>query len=137
MSQPRCGHSSGKGYAAPRRPASWFARPATIEILLPDALGAALGVDADPLQHQAVEAWVAQAYRTGKPTYAQSGIILGLDHCQTDALLKRANAFRPEEVEELASDGAAGPAHREVNEQLSLDAVVTARRIGHTSAQHV
>ena len=80
---------------------------ATIEISLPDALVQALGTDADSLSHQAVEALVAQAYRAGKLTHAQAGEILGLDRGQTDAFLKNAKAFRPNEAEEFAPDLAA------------------------------
>lgn len=77
---------------------------ATIEISLPDALVAALGSDAATLPHHALEALVAQAYRAGKLTHAQAGEILGLDRWQTDDFLKQAQAFRPGEVEEFASD---------------------------------
>lgn len=77
---------------------------ATIEISLPDALVAALGADDDSLSHHAVEALVAQAYRTGRLTHAQAGEILGLDRWQTDAFLKDSKAFRPEEAEEFAAD---------------------------------
>ena len=77
---------------------------ATIEISLPDALVQALGTDAESLSHQAVEALVTQAYRAGKLTHTQVGEILGLDRWQTDTFLKNAKAFRPNEVEEFASD---------------------------------
>ena len=81
--------------------------PATIEISLPDALVKALGTDADNLSHQAVEALVARAYCAGKLTHAQVGEILGLDRWHTDAFLKNAKAFRPNEAEEFAQDLAA------------------------------
>ena len=80
---------------------------ATIEISLPDALVKALGGDPEDLSRQALEALVAQAYRAGNLTHAQAGEILGLDRWQTDAFLKRAKAFRPDEIEEFGSDLAA------------------------------
>ncbi|MGD0614505.1 MAG: UPF0175 family protein [Verrucomicrobiota bacterium] len=77
---------------------------ATIEISLPDALVTALGADPKTLSRRAVEALVAQAYRAGNITHAQAGEILGLDRWQTDRFLKEAQAFRPSEAEEFASD---------------------------------
>lgn len=50
---------------------------------------------------------MVQAYRAGRITHAEAGEILGLDHWQTDAFLKRAQAFRPTEAEEFAPDLAA------------------------------
>ena len=77
---------------------------ATIEISLPDELVKALGVVPNELPRRAIEAVVAQSYRAGKITHAQAADILQLDRWQTDAFLKAAQASRPWESEELATD---------------------------------
>ncbi len=80
---------------------------AKIEISLPDVLLKALGDEPAELPRRTLEALVAQAYRAGRITHAQAGEILGLDRWQTEAFLKGAQAFRPNETQEFASDLAA------------------------------
>lgn len=80
---------------------------ATIEILLPHSLLKAPGDEPSERSRRTLEALVVQAYRAGRITHAEAGEILGLDRWQTDAFLKRAQAFRPTEAEEFAPDLAA------------------------------
>ena len=77
---------------------------ATVEISVPDTLVKALGAQPEDLPRQTLEALIIQAYRNGKITHAQVGELLDLDRWATDALLKRAQAFRATENEEFASD---------------------------------
>ena len=77
---------------------------ATIEISLPDTLVKALGVNSAELPRKAVEILAGQAYRAGKISHAQVAEILNLDRWQTDVFLKKAEAHRPWENEEFASD---------------------------------
>ena len=77
---------------------------ATIEISLPDSLVKALGANPAELPRKTLEALAVQSYRAGKLSHAQVGEILGLDRWQADAFLKSAQAHRPWESEEFASD---------------------------------
>ena len=77
---------------------------ATVEICVPDTLIKALGVAPEELPRQTLEALVAQAYRNGQISHAQVGELLHLDRWQTDAFLKKTQAFRARENEEFASD---------------------------------
>jgi hypothetical protein len=77
---------------------------ATVEISVPDTLVKALGAQPEDLPRQTLEALIIQAYRNGKITHAQVGELLDLDRWATDALSKRAQAFRATENEEFASD---------------------------------
>ena len=77
---------------------------ATFEISLNDTLVKALGEEPEELPRKTMEAVVAQSYRAGKITHAQVGEILDLDRWQTDAFLNNAQASRPWENEEFATD---------------------------------
>lgn len=77
---------------------------ATIELSLPDELVKALGAKIGDLPRKSLEAIVAQSYRAEKLTHAQVGELLGFDRWQTDAFLKKAQAFRPSETDEFAKD---------------------------------
>ncbi|MCI0747812.1 MAG: UPF0175 family protein [Verrucomicrobia subdivision 3 bacterium] len=77
---------------------------ATIEISVPDTLIKALGGEPEELPRQTLEALVVQAYRKGQITHAQVGEVLNLDRFAIDSFLKEAQAFRPRESEEFASD---------------------------------
>ena len=77
---------------------------ATVEISVPDTLLKALRARPEELPQQTLEALIVQAYRKGKITHAQVSELLALDRWQTDAFLKSAQAFRPQENEEFSSD---------------------------------
>ena len=77
---------------------------ATVEISVPDTLIKALGARPEELPQQTLEALIVQVYRKGKITHAQVGELLALDCWQTDASLKSAQAFRPQENEDFSSD---------------------------------
>ena len=47
---------------------------------------------------------VSEAYRAGKISHAQVGEMLDLDRWQTDAFLKKAQAYRASESEEFSGD---------------------------------
>lgn len=77
---------------------------ATVEISVPDSLIEALGAGPADLPRQTLEALIVQAYRKGRITHAEVGDLLGLDRFAIDSFLKDAQAFRPRESEEFASD---------------------------------
>ena len=77
---------------------------ATIEISVPDDLVKAIGASPSELPRRAFEAMVSEAYRVGKISHAQVGVMLGLDRWQTDAFLKDAQAYRASESEEFSGD---------------------------------
>lgn len=78
--------------------------PATVEISVPDRLIKALGAEPAQLPRQTLEALIVQAYRKGRLSHGEVGELLGLDRFATDGFLKEAQAFRPRESEEFASD---------------------------------
>ena len=82
----------------------WVDMAAMVEISVPDALLKALGAEIDQLPRQTLEALIVQAYRKGQLTHAQVGELLELNRFETDAFLKKAQAFRSHESEEFASD---------------------------------
>ena len=77
---------------------------ATVEISVPDTLIKALGAQPNELPRQTLEALIIQAFRKGQITHAQVGELLDLNRFETDGFLKEAQAFRPHESEEFASD---------------------------------
>ena len=76
----------------------------TIQISLPDTLVKALGGKPSELPRRTLEALVVQSYRAGCLSHAQVGEALALDRWETDAFLKKAEAYRPWNPEEFASD---------------------------------
>ncbi len=76
----------------------------TIEISLPDTLVKALGGKSSELPRRTLEALVVQSYRAGRLSHAQVSEALGIDRWETDAFLKKAEAYRPWDPEEFASD---------------------------------
>jgi hypothetical protein len=76
----------------------------TIEISVPDDLITAIGASPSELPRRAFETMVSEAYRVGKISHAQVGEMLGLDRWQTDAFLKKAQAYRACEAEEFSDD---------------------------------
>jgi hypothetical protein len=77
---------------------------ATIEIQLPDSLIRALGVEASELPRRSLEGLVVESYRSGRMTHAEVAEALGLNRWETDAFLKRSEAYRPLEPQEFAND---------------------------------
>lgn len=77
---------------------------AMIQVAVPDAVVRALGANSSELSRRALEALVAECYRAGRITHAEAGEALGLDRWETDAFLRKAQAFRAGEAEEFAED---------------------------------
>jgi hypothetical protein len=77
---------------------------ATIEISLPDSLVKALGSNPSELPRRTLEAVVVQSFRSGRISHAQVAEALGFDRWETDAFLKKSEAYRPWDPDEFAAD---------------------------------